>query len=678
MLAEKSLEKHQIIIENVSPEIDCGRYPIKRVTGDCLQVEADIFRDGHDLISAALLYRFADTPAESATPAKSRSKKTAADTAVSWSEVPFEPVINDRWKAEFPVYQVGRCFYTIEAWSDRFGTWHHDMVKRVEATQVSSSDVLEGLAIANDILTRINNAQETARVTALINAAEPIAVSNPIEAGRLFLDAEVVSILNRYPDRSNATRYRELEVVVDVDQARFAAWYEFFPRSQSPDPSRSGTFQDAIRQLPRVAQMGFDVVYLPPIHPIGRSNRKGPNNTLNPGPFDPGSPWAIGNENGGHKSIDPSLGTFEDFDQFVKAATEQGISVALDFAIQCSPDHPYVKSHPEWFFVRPDGTIKYAENPPKKYQDIYPINFYNSNKEALWEELKSIVTFWISHGVKIFRVDNPHTKPFPFWQWLISEIKKDYPEVTFLAEAFTRPKVMRELAKMGFSQSYTYFTWRTARWELIEYLTELTQSEMKEYYRGNLWPNTPDILHDFLQKGGIPAFKLRLVLAATLSSLYGIYSGYELGINVPIREGSEEYYNSDKYQVNYYDWTKPENFSQFIARVNKIRHENRALHLYDNLAFYRADDNEQIVVYGKMTPAKDNIILVVVNLDPNNVQSAWVGVPYWDWGVRSGESYQVYDLLTDTAYTWSGEYNFVQLDPRTQPAHIFQIRRLGR
>jgi starch synthase (maltosyl-transferring) len=654
-------DDRQIIIERITPEIDCGRYPVKRVIGDTVEVQADIFRDGHDLIAAAIRYRYLPQDGES-----------QSSTLYDCQEVPLVKFDNDRWKGEFKVTEMGRYAYQVEAWTDRFSTWEHDMEKRVAANQVEKSDVLEGVALVKSTLNRLpaNDRQFAER---LLQAVEN--TTDPVEAGRLFLTDEITGLMSRYPDRSGSAFSHELEIIVDPVNARFAAWYELFPRSQGK-PGQHGTFLDVIEQLPRIKGMGFDVLYLPPIHPIGRSNRKGPNNTLTPGPNDPGSPWAIGNENGGHKAIEPALGTFEDFDRLVEACRAQGISLALDFAIQCSPDHPWVKSHPEWFFVRPDGTIKYAENPPKKYQDIYPINFFGEDPEtrkALWEELKSVLEFWVARGIKIFRVDNPHTKALPFWEWVIGEIKKKNPETLFLAEAFTRPKVMRALAKAGFSQSYTYFTWRNTRAELTEYLTELTQSEMKEYYRGNLWPNTPDILHEFLQHGGLPAFRLRLVLAATLSSVYGMYSGYELGINTPVRPGSEEYLNSDKYQVNHYDWNQPHYLGDFITRVNRIRRENPALQLYDNLRFYKSGNNDNILVYGKATPRKDNIILVVVNLDPFHAQDSWIGLPFWEWGIGENEPYQVEDLLTGQTYTWQGEYNYVRLDPAYQAAHIFQV-----
>ncbi len=645
-------ESKQIIIERVTPELDGGRYPVKRVVGDCFEVQADIFRDGHDLIAAALLYR---------------------PVGGEWQEVPLLKFDNDRWRGEFPLHTLGRYQYTIEAWNDRFGTWLHDMEKRVQAAQVADSDVLEGVALAEESRSRMPE-QFAVLIGKFLARLQNL--PDPLEAGRLFLNDQASQIIATYPDRSEPASYATLEITVDPLRAQFSAWYELFPRSQSRVPGQVGTFRDVIEGLPRIATMGFDVLYLSPIHPIGRSNRKGPNNTLEAGPNDPGSPWAIGNENGGHKAIEPSLGTFEDFADLVKAADEHGLQLALDFAIQCSPDHPYVKEHPEWFFVRPDGTIKYAENPPKKYQDIYPINFYCENREALWNELKSIVEFWIERGVRIFRVDNPHTKAFAFWEWLISDIKTRYPETLFLAEAFTRPKIMRLLAKAGFSQSYTYFTWRNTRAELTEYLTELTRSEMREYYRGNLWPNTPDILHEALQQGGLPAFKSRLVLAATLSTVYGVYSGYELSINTPVRPGSEEYLNSDKYQVNYYDWSQPHYLGDYIRRINQGRQNNRALQLYDNLHFHDTGQNEQIMAYSKWTPEKDNVVLAVVNLDPHNVQETWIGVPYWEWGIEANEQYLVTDLLTDTTYTWQGEYNYVRLDPNLQPAHLFVVSKI--
>lgn len=651
-------EERQILIEHIWPEIDCGRYPVKRIVGDMFEVQADIFRDGHDLIAAALMYR---------------QVSGAPPGETGWREVPMRAIENDRWYGHFPLESIGNYCYRIEAWTDRFGTWLHDMEKRIEAGQVSETDVLEGVVLAEAAAARMLP-EEAAQISHLVTSAREAA--SPLEAGLLFVNEDVRELLSRYPDRSHAAISKELGITVDPVLARYSTWYELFPRSQG-QPGMPGTFHDVIAQLPRIARMGFDVLYLPPIHPIGRTNRKGANNAIEAGPADVGSPWAIGNELGGHKSIDPSLGTFDDFAQLVEAVDRHGMRLAMDFAIQTSPDHPYVREHPGWYFVRPDGTIKYAENPPKKYQDIYPINFYGPDHAALWEELKNVLLFWIEHGVTVFRVDNPHTKSIPFWEWLIGEVKREHPETILLAEAFTRPKVMRALAKAGFTQSYTYFTWRVAGWELTEYLTELTQSEMKEYFRGNFWPNTPDILHEFLQVGGLPAFRLRLVLAATLSSDYGIYSGYELGINLPVAPGSEEYLNSDKYQINYYDWNQPHSLEGLISRVNTIRRANPALQLYDNLRFYTSGSNDNIMVYGKATPDGQNRILVVVNLDPFNAQDTWVGVPYWEWGFGGDEPYQVHDLLTGDTFIWRGEYNYVRLDPSKQPAHIFLVSQVG-
>jgi len=465
---------------------------------------------------------------------------------------------------------------------------------------------------------------------------------------------------------------KEFELYVDRKRALCGAWYEMFPRSQGRKKNKSGTFQDCVKRLPEIKKMGFDVIYLPPIHPVGTTNRKGPNNTLAPNENSPGSPWAIGNKEGGHKAIHPELGTMKDFEQFVETARTLNMEIALDFAIQCSPDHSYVKEHPEWFYRLLDGTIRYAENPPKKYEDIYPLNFCGEHRQAIWEEMKSIVLFWVERGVRIFRVDNPHTKPFDFWQWLIRGVQEKYPDVLFLAEAFTRPKIMKYLAKAGFSQSYTYFTWRNSKWELQEYLEELTQTDMKYYFRGNFFVNTPDILHEILQKGGRPAFKMRLVLAATLSSNYGIYSGYELCENAPIRAGSEEYLNSEKYEYKVWDWDRPGHIKDFIARVNQIRNENPAFWQYANLRFIHSC-NDQILCYGKNTADGSNPIIVVVNLDPFRVQEDLIHVPVWEYGIETGWSYQVEDLITGEKFWWRGEKNYIRLDPQKEPAHILRI-----
>ena len=654
------LHKQRIIIANIKPQIDCGRYPIKRIAGDTVTITADIFRDGHDPLTAVLKYRTQDEPA--------------------WTEVPLKCVNPglDLWTGEFRVERVTTYHYTIEAWTDVFGSWRAELKKKSQTGVDVKSELMEGIRLIEHAAERASGADRT---TLISSAAAIKAATAQAEAVELALADDLAALMNRYPDRETGCHAdKELQVVVDRERARFAAWYELFPRSQGPlstegsaNSQSSGTFRDCIRRLPDIQQMGFDVIYLPPIHPIGRSYRKGKNNSLTPAPTDPGSPWAIGNELGGHKSIEPSLGTLADFEGFVRAAKEHGIEVALDFAMQCSPDHPYVREHPEWFYHRPDGTIKYAENPPKKYQDIYPVNFDTDAWPVLWEEMKSIVLFWIERGVTTFRVDNPHTKPIHFWEWLIAEVKKVHPEVNFLSEAFTRPKVMKTLAKAGFTQSYTYFTWRNEKKEIIEYLTELTQTEAAEYLRGNFFANTPDILHAFLQKGGRPAFKIRHILAATLSSVYGIYSGFELCENTPLREGSEEYLDSEKYQIKPRDWDAPGNIKDFIAKVNRARQANPALQLYDNLRFHLSPD-PNILCYSKATPDKANVALVVANLDPHAPHEDVVNLDLAELGLSEGQPFRVEDQISGSSWTWQGSRCYVRLDPQYEPAHLFVVR----
>jgi len=494
------------------------------------------------------------------------------------------------------------------------------------------------------------------------------------EINEIAQSRELEVLMATYTDRGNATDYAPApRVIVDRPAAQIGAWYEFFPRSAEGRDDRGSTFRDCLPRIDHAKAMGFDVIYFPPIHPIGHTNRKGRNNSITCEPGDPGVPWAIGSEAGGHKAVEPSLGTLADFDWLQKQVRKRGMEIALDFAINCSPDHPYVKEHPDWFYKRPDGTIKYAENPPKKYEDIYPLNFRCDDWRELWAEMKSIVLFWARRGVRIFRVDNPHTKPVAFWEYLVSGVRDKYPDVVFLSEAFTRPKMMKALAKAGFNQSYSYFTWRNSKRELIEYFTELTQTEMSEYFRANLWPNTPDILPFVLQDGGRPAFMIRVLLAATLSTLYGIYSGYELCENEALPD-REEYLNSEKYQWKERDWNAPGNIKDWITQLNKIRRENRALQFYDNLRFYHAD-NDAILFYGKMTPARDNIILVVVNLDPHRKQNSYVNVPVDQFGQMESDVYQVHDLLSDARYTWRDRQNYVELDPEIQTGHVFRVRR---
>ncbi|MEA2559176.1 MAG: hypothetical protein QOH06_680 [Acidobacteriota bacterium] len=654
--------RQRVIIEGVEPEIDCGRFPIKRTVGERVVVEADVFTDGHDALSCLLLYR----PAS-----KSR-------TAGKWTEVPMEALVNDRWRAELIPSQMGRWTYTVTGWVDRFKTWRRDLRKRIDAGQDVSVDLLIGAELIRQAAERARETKRKSDARVLDSLASGLSDGEDLAARTsLAMEDELAELMNRHSERAHAAIYgKELEVVVDRERARFSSWYEFFPRSTGKS-GRHGTFQDAAKRLDYVAEMGFDVVYLPPIHPIGRTFRKGPNNNPEGGSDDLGSPWGIGGVEGGHKAIHPELGTIEDFRRFVARAAELGIEIALDIAFQVSPDHPYVREHPEWFRKRPDGTIQYAENPPKKYQDIYPFDFETEAWKALWQELKSVFDHWIGEGIRIFRVDNPHTKPYAFWEWLIGSVKREHPEVIFLSEAFTRPKIMYRLAKLGFTQSYNYFPWRNTRWELTEYFTELTQTRVREFFRPNLWPNTPDILTERLQFGGRPAFAQRFLLAATLGASYGIYGpAFELLEHRAKERGSEEYLDSEKYQIREWDLGSPDSLSELIALVNRIRRENPALQLDRTLRFH-GSDNDQILCYSKSSEDGSNIILVAVNLDPFHVHAAWVELDLKALGVEPGQSFQVHDLLTGARYLWQGARNYVQLDPQ-QAAHVFRVRRQAR
>ena len=641
-----------VVIENLQPLIDGGRYPIKRIVGEDLVVEADIFKDGHDVVAAILKWRVLGKRA--------------------WRETPMNFVDNDRWRGICTLYDEDIHEYTVEAWTDDFRSWQAEFAKKFEAgISDLRSEALEGAALVEAAARRARDRADRKR---LLEFSQQISTGANSEIRAIAQSGELAVLMATYPDRAAATQYDPpLCVVVDRPAALIAAWYEFFPRSAEGRGDRGSTFRDCLPRVDDARAMGFDVLYFPPIHPIGHTNRKGRNNSTTYEPGEPGVPWAIGSEAGGHKAVEPSLGTLEDFDWLEKEVRKRGMEIALDFAINCSPDHPYVKEHPDWFYKRPDGTIKYAENPPKKYEDIYPLNFYCESWRELWAELKSVVLFWADRGVRIFRVDNPHTKPIAFWEYLIKGVREKYPDTIFLSEAFTRPKMMKALAKAGFSQSYTYFTWRHSKQELIEYFTELTQTEMSEYFRPNLWTNTPDILPFVLQEGGRPAFMIRVALAATLSPLYGIYSGYELCENEPL-PGREEYLDSEKYQFKERDWNAPGNIKDWIARLNKIRKENRALQFYTNLRFHDAD-NDAILFYSKMTAARDNIILVVVNLDPHRKQNSFVYVPIESFGQMESDVYQVQDLLSGATYTWRGSRNYVELDPNIQPAHVFLVRR---
>jgi len=645
------MEKH-IFIENVQPSINAGRYPIKRVVNEPWQVEATIFRDGHDIIRAVLQLR--------------------SDEDGTCVEAPMTKVNPglDRWRGELSADRVGRYTYQIVAWTDHYATWVREMDRKILAgRQELSSEIAEGKAILEDAL---DNAQQDDHRQTIENTLEVLAdTEDYMDVLDAIADDDVLDAMRESQERRDrVTSPYPLTVWVERLKARYSTWYEFFVRSQTEDPSRSGTFKDAKHRLPYLKDLGFDVIYLAPIHPIGRTARKGRNNTVMANENDPGSPWAIGSDEGGHTEIEPSLGTVDDFVDFVKAAEKHGIEIALDFAIQCSPDHPWVKEHPEWFHQRPDGTIKYAENPPKRYEDIYPINFDTEARESLWNALRDVLLYWIDKGVYIFRVDNPHTKALNFWRWVIEEIHKDHPQVIFLSEAFARPAMMSALAKLGFTQSYTYFTWRNTKAEITNYLTQLTQTDWQYYFRPNFFANTPDILPVYLQRGGRPAFRIRAILAGTLSPTYGIYSGFEFCENSPI-PGKEEYINSEKYQITTRDWMQDYNIKDTIRRVNEIRRENPALQQLANLHFLPAD-NDNIVFFLKIDDDMSNIIMVAVNVDPYNTHACTVRVPLDLIGFPWGSRYEVQDLLTGEHYIWS-EYNYVRLDPHEQPAHIMRI-----
>ena len=640
------------VIERITPSVDNGRFAAKRIVGDAVVVEADCFTDGHDSLACVLLWR--------------------REGEAAWHETPMAPLGNDRWSASFVAQSVGRYQYTVTAWVDHFLSWRHDFARRVDGEDLRIA-ALVGAGLIEEAAQRAGGEDRT-RLTSW--AARLRAVLDPQLLKTLGLDEEFAAVAKRYPDRRFATTYPvEHPLVVDRARARFSSWYEMFPRSAAAEPGRHGSLRDCEARLPGIAKMGFDVLYLPPIHPIGRINRKGANNALAAGPADPGSPWAIGAAEGGHKALHPELGTMDDFRRLVASAKTHGMEIALDIAFQCAPDHPYVKAHPQWFRWRPDGTVQYAENPPKKYQDIYPVEFESDDWRGLWQELADVFRFWAGEGVRIFRVDNPHTKPFPFWEWALAELKREYPEALFLAEAFTRPRVMHRLAKLGFTQSYTYFTWRNAKHELIEYFTELTQGPGREYFRPNIWPNTPDILTEYLQFGGRPAFVVRLVLAATLGANYGIYGpAYELLEAEPRDPGSEEYLNSEKYQIRQWDLGAPHSLSDLIARVNSARRDNPALQSDASLRFLPVD-NDSLLCYAKSDAEQENLVVTVVNLDPHHVQSGWVELDLAALGIDAHMPYQMHDLLSGARFLWSGPRNFVQLDPQRAPAHVFALRR---
>jgi starch synthase (maltosyl-transferring) len=641
----------RVIIDHVKPEINCGQFPIKRVVGEKVVVQADVFTDGHDTVRALLLYRQA-------------GKK-------NWQEKPMDFLGNDRWESEFVPTTMGMYEYTVAGWVDHFLFWQTGLKKKYEAHQDIAVELLIGAELLEQTAAHTKGGVNKKLLKWASALRQP---KNMAEAVALATGPEVSELMYEYADRSFSRQYPKiLQVSVERQKALFSSWYEFFPRSTSQEYGQHGTFRDCERILPRVAEMGFDVVYLPPIHPIGMAFRKGYNNAVTAEPGNPGSPWAIGGEAGGHKDIHPELGTLEDFHSLVRRANELGIEIALDFAIQCSPDHPYVKAHPQWFKWRPDGTVQYAENPPKKYQDVLPVNFETEDWVNLWQELKSIVVYWIKQGVNIFRVDNPHTKPFPFWEWLIKEVRAVYPNTIFLAEAFTRPRIMERLGKLGYTQSYTYFTWRETAEELQQYMEELTKTDMREYYRPNFWPNTPDILPIHLQQGGEPMFLSRVILAATMSSNYGLYGPvYEFGINAPMAPGKEEYLDSEKYEIKRWDWDQHTRIRDVITKLNHIRKENPALQTTWHIEFAKTD-NPNIICYAKTDQDMTNRMIIAVNLDPHNRQAGWVQVPVKELWLDPEEPYLVYDLLSGHTYTWRHEWNYVELHPDQIPAHVFRI-----
>ena len=644
---------NRVVIETVQPQIDSGRFPARRAIGETVVVTADIFADSHDRISAELMFR--KTP------------------DARWQRRPLELLGNDRWQGAFRVSELGVYEYTVRAWIDHFATWVELLRKKEAAGQDLAVDLLEGAEQVAAAATRASasEADRLTRIAQFLRGQE-----RTIDRVKMAFDPDLGRLMAGCPDRRQETAYgRLLRVQVERPRARFSTWYELFPRSCSTEPGRHGTFQDVIARLPYIAAMGFDVLYLPPIHPIGRSHRKGKNNQTLAAADDPGSPWAIGAQAGGHTAVHPQLGTVDDFQQLVEAARGHEIEIALDMAFQCSPDHPYVREHPQWFRRRPDGSIQYAENPPKKYQDIYPFDFESQDAAALSQALLDVVRFWIDLGIRIFRVDNPHTKPLRFWEWLIGEVKQTHPETIFLAEAFTRPRTMYRLAKGGFTQSYTYFTWRNLKWEIEQYFETVNQTPVCEFFWPNLWPNTPDILPEYLQTGGRSAFIVRLVLAATLSSSYGIYGpAFELCLAEPRDPFSEDYLDSEKYQIQHWDLDAPHSLKDLIARVNRIRRGNPALQQNRNLRFH-AVDTQEIVCFSKHNDDLSNIVLVVVNLDPHHPHAASVNLPVAELGLDAEQGFQVHDLIRDTRYLWHGDGNYVALDPKTVPAHIFRIRR---
>lgn len=643
--------QNRVIIEAITPQINEGRYAIKRVVGETVNVEADIYADGHDVLQAYLCV-------------KHESQRI-------WKNILMEDLGNDRWQASFKVEKQGNYEYTVQGWIDHPLNWQHNIERKIKDNQHVNIELLDGIQYLNHLLEHSNQSESQEIKTWVKLFKEEDSYQTALEIAQ---SEELHALFIKYPLQKFVTEYEQkFKVEVDRHKAIFSTWYEFFPRSASQTVGKHGTFKDCEKLIPRVADLGFDTLYFPPIHPIGIDFRKGKNNTLTPTTEDVGSPWAIGNTEGGHKDIHPELGTLADFKSLVKTAQKYGIEIALDYALQCSPNHPYVKEHPEWFTWRPDGSVQYAENPPKKYQDILPINFETKAWKSLWEELKSILVYWAELGIKVFRVDNPHTKSFLFWEWVIAEVKKKYPETIFLAEAFTRPKVMHQLAKAGFTQSYTYYTWRNSKQELIEYMIEISQGEGKEYFRPNFWPNTPDINPYNLQDGNENLFLTRYFMAATLSSSYGLYGPvYEYIVHQPY-PGKEEYLDSEKYEIKHWDWTQESKLTRIIRQVNQWRRENTALQFTNNIKICEIG-NDALLAYYKESEDRSNRVLMIVNLDPHKTQNGMVRLPYEQMGIQPQTPLVMHDLISDRSYTWNQEWNYIELSPYQYPYHLFVIK----
>lgn len=654
--AEQRLQRlaaQRIAIEELSPAIDGGRFPAKGVEGRVFTVEADIFCDGHDKIDAALQVRRAGTS--------------------EWRERPMQHVINDRWRGTAVFDRIGVHEYRIVAWRDLFASWQAEVAKKHAAGVPISLELIEGRALVEKTAAQDGVPDDDA--AALRDLTARLEDAEEGDAFTLLMNGDTTTLMRRTGIRTNLTEDRWIPVWIDRERALVSAWYELFPRSMSFDMKRHGTFDDVIERLPYIRDLGFDVLYFPPIHPIGRTNRKGRNNSLTPAPDDPGSPYAIGSEDGGHDAIHPELGGFDAFKRLVDAAHRHGLEIALDFAIQCSPDHPWIKQHPEWFDWRPDGTIKFAENPPKKYEDIVNVHFYRDAIPSLWYALRDVVLFWVEHGVKIFRVDNPHTKPLPFWEWMIAEVQAQHPDTIFLAEAFTRPKMMKRLGKVGFTQSYSYFTWRTAKHELEEYLTELTTGDMPAIMRPNFFVNTPDINPVPLQTSGRPGYQVRAILAASLSTSWGLYNGFEICEGTPV-PGKEEYLDSEKYQLRVWDFDRPGHIKDDIRRINRLRAEHPALRQMEGLRFYNCW-NEHILYYAKFTPDLSDFLLFAVNLDPHHAQGGPIEIPLWEFDLPDHAAIEGHDEVTGADFIWEGKMQHVWLNPHERPYAIWSLKNPG-